>query len=72
MVAVLEGVVEVVAGSVSDVLDASDVLVGFVSAEVVVLTEASSDAHETTTTARAIETRDTRMDRDGSGVPKFR
>ena len=48
---------DVVAGSVSDVLDASDVLVGFVSAEVVVLTEASSDAHETTTTASAIETR---------------
>lgn len=51
--------------------DAGDTVVGLVSADVVVLTEASSDAHPATAAASAIETRDTRMDRDGSGAPKF-
>ncbi len=51
------------------VVDATSVLVGLVSAEVIVLTEGPSDAHPATATANAIETRDTRMDRDGSGAP---
>lgn len=63
---------EAVVGSGSDVVDATDVLVELGSADVVELNPTiSSDAHPTTAIARAIETRGTRMDRDGSVAPKF-
>lgn len=63
-------VVEVDVGS-DMVVATTDVLVGLGSTDVIVPTEGPSGAHPTTTIANAIQTRDTRMDRDGSGAPRF-